>query len=123
MIPTLSEHRNVNDYAGLAHRVIGKDGLAGLSRQIAVDQRGRDPRAAECLGHMVRVGDGGTEDDRLPVACLLAPVADHLVGDRRAVHDVRHLGHVEIRTGLADRLQFLLHADIDDEGTRRHEVA
>ncbi len=59
----------------------------------------------------------------LPVARLLLPVADHLVGDGGAVHDARDLRHVEIRHGLADRTQLVLHAHVDDEGARRHKMA
>ena len=56
------------------------------------------------------MGDGGTEDDRLTVTRLFRPVPDHLVGDRRAVHDLRHLSHVEIR-------QLVLRTDLNSSCT------
>jgi hypothetical protein len=68
------------------------------------------------------MGDRRAEDHGLPVAGLLAPVPDDLVRDRGAVHDLRHRAHVVVGRGLADRAQLLLHADIDHEGARRHEV-
>ncbi|SLN51244.1 hypothetical protein PSA7680_02660 [Pseudoruegeria aquimaris] len=54
---------------------------------------------------------------------LVAPVADHLVGDGRAVHDAGNLGHVEVESRLAHLLQLLAHAHVDHEGARRHQVA
>ena len=67
MIPALGQHCHVDDDADVARRIIGKDGLAGVGRQIAVDQRRRDPRRAEGFGDVFGMGDGGTEDDGLGV--------------------------------------------------------
>ena len=44
-----------------------------------------------------------------------------VVGDGGAVHDARHLRHVEIRHRLADRAELVLHTHVDDEGARRHQ--
>lgn len=54
---------------------------ADIGGQVAVDQRGRASHRAECLGHVVRVGDGGTENDALTAPRLFSPVADHRIGE------------------------------------------
>ena len=77
----------------------------------------------EGLGDIGGMRDGRAEHDGRAVDGLLPPMADHLLGDRRAVHDLGDLGHVEVRGGLAHRTQLVLHADVDDEGARRHEMA
>ena len=137
MVPALGQHRHVDDDADVARRVVSEDRLAGLCRQVAMDQRGGNARRPERLGDMLGVSDGGAEHHGLPevlsvpcrgsaaprLLCLLLPVPDHLVGDGRAVHDARHLRHVEIRHGLSDGPQLVLHAHVDDEGARRHQVA
>ena len=76
------------------------------------------------------MGDGRAEHDCLSPGSsgpcllrLLLPVPDHFVGDRRAVHDRGHFAHVEIRQRFAHRAQLVLHADVDDESARRHQMA
>ena len=69
------------------------------------------------------MGDGGTEDHGRPLARLFLPVPHDLVRHRRAVHDLRDLGHVVIRGALADGAQLVLHTDIDDVCAGRNEVA
>jgi len=123
VIPALGQHRHIDDHADAARRVVRENRLAGVGCQIAVDQRGGNVRCLERVGDVFGMGDGGTEDDGLPVARLFRPVADHLVGDGGAVHDARDLHHVEIREGFADRPQLVLHAHIDDEGAWRDQMA
>ena len=68
--------------------------------------------------------DGGAEDDGLAVARLLLPVADHLVGDRRAVHDARRPRPCRSPTATRRTVRScVLHADVDDEGAGRHQMA
>ena len=123
MVPALGQHGHVDHDADAARRIVGEDRLPRLSRQIAVDQRGGNASCPERVGDVFGMRDGGAEHHGLPVARLLLPVPDHLVGDGRSVHDARHLRHVEIRHRLADRAQLVLHAHVDDEGARRHQVA
>ena len=123
VVPALGQHRDIDDDADSTGGIGVEDPLALSRLERAGDERGRDARLAERLRHMLGMGDGRAEDDGLSIARLFLPMADHLVGDRRAVHDLRHLGHVVIRHGLADRAQLVLHAHVDDEGPRRHEVA
>jgi hypothetical protein len=39
------------------------------------------------------------------------------------IHDPCHLGHVEIVADPTDLMQIVLHTNIDDEGSGRHQVA
>jgi hypothetical protein len=45
------------------------------------------------------------------------------VGYRRAVHDLRDLGHIVVGGRLAHGAQLFLHADVDDEGAWWHQMA
>ena len=50
-------------------------------------------------------------------------MADHRLGDRALVHDLVDRLHVEIVDGPAYLPERLLGTDVDDEGTRPHQVA
>ena len=89
---------------------------------LAVHHDRADAVGAEGAGDILGVVDGGAEHDGLPVAGLLAPVPDHLIGHRRLVHDRVDLAHVEVGGGATDRLELVLDADVDDEGPGLHQM-
>lgn len=69
MVPALGQHRHVDHDADVPRRVVSED-LAGLSDQIAVDQRGGNASCPERVGDVFGVRDGGAEHHSLPVARL-----------------------------------------------------
>ena len=88
-----------------------------------MDDGRRNTRIVEGGSDIFGMGNGGTEDDGGPLARLFLSVPDDLVSHRRAVHDLRDLGHVVVGGCLAHGAQLFLDADVDDESARRHQMA
>ena len=104
MVPALGEHGHVCDDADLAAGEGGEDVAPFLAGQIAMDQARRDAGRVERLGHMRGMRHGRAEHDRGPIVRLFLPMADHLLGDWRAVHDLGHFAMSKSDTVLRTAL-------------------
>ena len=88
-----------------------------------MDDGGRYVRGVERRGDVLGMRDGGAEhhSGRSPAFSRQCRITSSVTGARFMMSATSD--HVEIRGGLADRAQLVLHADVDDEGARRHEMA
>ena len=123
MVPALSEHCDIDDDACLARGIGREYGPALCLAHIAGDHDGWYVRRVEGCCDILGMRDGGTESDGLAVPGFFLPVLDHGIGHRDGVHYPGHFIHVEIIAAAPDIAQFILHTDINDEGSRCHEMA